>query len=55
MKWHRSKARLQLQIPRRISPVRPFYVEYRLLDMDVREMVAEFGALVLPIAAAYAK
>jgi len=42
----RSKTRLQLQIPQADQPVRPYYVEYRLLDMDVREIVAEFGALV---------
>ena len=42
----RSKTRLQLQIPQADQPVRPYYVEYRLLDMDVREVVAEFGALV---------
>jgi predicted Zn-dependent protease len=42
----RSKARLELQIPQTGQPVRPYFVEYRLLDMDVREVVAEFGALV---------
>src|SRR5208337_414251 len=42
----RSKTRLELQIPQADQPVRPFFVEYRLLDMDVREIVAEFGALV---------
>src|SRR4030095_7388397 len=26
-------------------PVRPYYLEYRLLDLDVREVVAQFGAL----------
>jgi predicted Zn-dependent protease len=41
----RSKSRLQLQIPPSGKPVRPYYIEYRLLDMDVREVVAEFGAL----------
>jgi len=41
----RSKGRLQLQIPPSGKPVRPYYIEYRLLDMDVREVVAEFGAL----------
>jgi predicted Zn-dependent protease len=41
----RSKDRLQLQIPPSGKPVRPYYIEYRLLDMDVREVVAEFGAL----------
>ena len=41
----RSKGRLELQIPPSGQPVRPYYIEYRLLDMDVREVVAEFGAL----------
>lgn len=41
----RSKARLELQIPNSNQPVKPYYVEYRLLDLDVREIVAEFGAL----------
>ncbi|MGB9463643.1 MAG: metallopeptidase TldD-related protein [Candidatus Acidiferrum sp.] len=41
----RSKTRLELQIPGTPQPQRPYYVEYRLLDLDVREIVAEFGAL----------
>jgi len=41
----RSKTRLELQIPGSAQPQRPYYVEYRLLDLDVREVVAEFGAL----------
>jgi TldD protein len=41
----RSKTRLELKIPGTDDPVRPFYVEYRLLDLEVREVVAEFGAL----------
>jgi TldD protein len=41
----RSKSRLELKIPNTDQPVRPFYVEYRLLDLDVREVVAEFGTL----------
>ena len=41
----RSKARLELQIPNTDQTVRPFYIEYRLLDLDVREVVAEFGDL----------
>jgi TldD protein len=41
----RSKTRLELKIPGTDQPVRPFYVEYRLLDLDVREVVAEFGTL----------
>ena len=32
----RSKARLELQIPNSDQAVRPFYIEYRLLDLDVR-------------------
>ena len=42
----RSKSRLELQIPGAATPQRPYYVEYRLLDLEVREVVAEFGALV---------
>jgi len=42
----RAKSRLELAIPPANQPVRPYYVEYRLLDMDIREVVAEFGALV---------
>jgi TldD protein len=42
----RSKTRLELKIPGTPQPQRPYYVEYRLLDLDVREVVAEFGALV---------
>src|SRR5579863_8272147 len=42
----RSKTRLELKIPGTEQPVRPYYVEYRLLDLDVKEIVAEFGALV---------
>ena len=42
----RSKARLELQIPPSNQPVRPYFIEYRLLDMDIREISAEFGALV---------
>lgn len=42
----RSKARLELRIPNTDQPVRPYYIEYRLLDLDVRAVVSEFGALV---------
>jgi hypothetical protein len=42
----RSKTRLELQIPGAPEPQRPYYVEYHLLDLDVREVVGEFGALV---------
>jgi predicted Zn-dependent protease len=41
----RAKTRLELKIPGTEQPVRPYYVEYRLLDLDVREIVGEFGAL----------
>jgi TldD protein len=41
----RAKTRLELKIPNIDQPVRPYYVEYRLLDLDVREVVAEFGTL----------
>src|ERR1700716_3348417 len=41
----RSKTRLELSIPGTQQPVRPYYVEYRLLDLDIREIVAEFGTL----------
>ena len=44
-KWRASKTRLELKIPGTDQPVRPYYVEYRLLDLDVREVVAEFGTL----------
>jgi predicted Zn-dependent protease len=42
----RSKTRLELQIPPSGQPVRPYFVEYRIVDMDIREISAEFGALV---------
>jgi TldD protein len=41
----RAKTRLEITIPGADKPVRPYYVEYRLLDLDVREVVGEFGAL----------
>jgi TldD protein len=41
----RAKSRLELRIPGTDEPVRPYYVEYRLLDLDVREVVAQFGTL----------
>jgi TldD protein len=41
----RSKSRLELQIPGTNQTVRPYYVEYRLLDLDVKEVVAQFGTL----------
>jgi TldD protein len=42
----RSKERLELTIDKSGKPVRPYYIEYRLLDLDVREIVGQFGALV---------
>ncbi|HXT76868.1 MAG TPA: metallopeptidase TldD-related protein [Candidatus Eisenbacteria bacterium] len=41
----RSKTRLELKIPGTNEPVKPYYVEYRLLDLDVREIVGQFGTL----------
>jgi TldD protein len=41
----RSKTRLELKIPGADQPVRPYYVEYRLLDLDFREISGEFGTL----------
>jgi len=41
----RAKNRLELKIPNIDQPVRPYYVEYRLLDLEVREVVAEFGTI----------
>jgi TldD protein len=41
----RAKSRLELMIPGADQPVRPYYIEYRLLDLEVREVVAEFGTL----------
>jgi TldD protein len=42
----RSKERLELTIDKSGKPVRPYYIEYRLLDLDVRETVGQFGALI---------
>lgn len=41
----RAKSRLELQISPASLPVKPYYVEYRLLDIDVRQITAQFGAL----------
>jgi TldD protein len=41
----RSKTRLSLKIPGVTQPVKPYYIEYRLLDLDVRQIEAGFGAL----------
>ena len=42
----RSRARLELKIPDTNEPARPYFIQYRILDLDVRTIVAEFGALV---------
>jgi hypothetical protein len=42
---NRAKTRLELKIPNIERPVRPYYVEYRLLDLEVREVVAEYGTI----------
>jgi len=42
----RSKDRLELTIDANGKPVRPYYIEYRLLDLDVREITSQFGALI---------
>src|SRR6266478_6411063 len=41
----RAKDRLELKFPGTNEPVRPYYLEYRLLDLEVREVVGQFGAL----------
>ena len=42
----RSRQRLELTIPGKSDPARPYYIQYRILDLDVRTIVAEFGALI---------
>src|SRR6267142_782028 len=41
----RAKSRLELKIPGTDQPVRPYYLEYRLLDLEVRQVVAQFGTI----------
>src|SRR5207249_2307762 len=41
----RAKDRLELKFPGTNEPVRPYYLEYRLLDLEVREVVGQFGTL----------
>ncbi|MGH9678213.1 MAG: hypothetical protein ACRD36_14000, partial [Candidatus Acidiferrum sp.] len=41
----RAKSRLEIRIPGTDKPVQPYYLEYRLLDLDVREITGQFGAL----------
>jgi TldD protein len=43
---NRSAARLELKIPDKDVPARPYFIQYRVLDVEVRTIVAEFGALV---------
>jgi predicted Zn-dependent protease len=43
---NRAKNRLELTIPGTNQPARPYFVQYRVLDIDVRTIIAEFGALV---------
>ena len=38
-----ERARTRLQIP---GVSKPFYIEYRLMDLDVRTVTASFGSLV---------
>ncbi|HEX3120987.1 MAG TPA: metallopeptidase TldD-related protein [Candidatus Acidoferrum sp.] len=41
----RSKTRLELKIPGTNEPVKPYYIEYRLLDLEFKEITAQFGTL----------
>ena len=42
----RSRARLELKIPDTGDPAHPYFIQYRILDIDVHTVVAQFGALV---------
>jgi len=42
----RARTRLELKLPDSNDPARPYFIQYRVLDLDVRTIVAEFGALV---------
>src|ERR1700676_39051 len=42
----RSRQRLELKIPGTGQPAHPYYIQYRVLDLDVHTIVAEFGALI---------
>jgi TldD protein len=42
----RSRDRLAISITDGSPPVKPYYIEYRLLDLDERTITAEFGALI---------
>lgn len=41
----RSKARLELKAPGSGHTVRPYFITYRLLDLEIKEVAAEFGTL----------
>ncbi|MGB6198704.1 MAG: metallopeptidase TldD-related protein [Candidatus Acidiferrales bacterium] len=42
----RSRDRLAIPLADQGAPVKPYYIEYRLLDLDERTITAEFGALI---------
>jgi TldD protein len=42
----RSRSRLELKIPDAVDPAHPYFIQYRILDLDVHTIVAEFGALI---------
>jgi TldD protein len=42
----RSRDRLAIPIAEQSAPVKPYYIEYRLLDVDERTVTAQFGALI---------
>lgn len=41
----RSKTRLELKVPGSDQTVRPYFITYRLLDLEIKEVAAEFGSL----------
>jgi len=43
---NRANTRLELKIPDKSDPARPYFIQYRILDLDVRTIIAEFGALI---------
>ena len=42
----RARTRLELKIPGTDQPARPYYIQYRVLDLEAHTIVAEFGALI---------
>jgi predicted Zn-dependent protease len=42
----RSRDRLAIPLADGGAPVKPYYIEYRLLDLDERTIVAQFGSLI---------